>query len=61
MNENMEMTGFFYMTSVMRSNFERFGDLLCLDAMQKRTNTHFWPYIALVVLNDLHKPTVVYE
>ena len=36
MNKDNELTGFVWMTSVMRSNFQRFGNFLCLDAMKKK-------------------------
>ena len=61
MQDKSEMTYFVYMTLVMRTKFERFGDFLCLNSMQKKTNKHLWLYIALVVLNDLHKSCVVCE
>ncbi len=34
-----EITGFVWMTSVMRSNFERHSQYITMDAMKKKTNT----------------------
>ena len=52
-NDNGKMTGFAWMTSVMRSNFERYHSVIFLDAMKRRTNVHLWPYMSVVVVNDL--------
>ena len=52
-NDNGKMTGFAWMTSVMRSNFERYHSVIFLDTMKRRTNVHLWPYMSVVVVNDL--------
>ena len=41
-NINNKISGFMWMTSTMRSNFERFGTFLSLDAMKRRMNIHLW-------------------
>ena len=33
-----QLTGVVFMTSVMRSNFERFGTYIFIDAMKRKTN-----------------------
>ena len=45
-----KMTGFAWMTSVMRSHFKRYHSVIFLDAMKKK---HLWPYVAAVIVNDL--------
>ena len=58
---NNKISGFMWMTSTMRSNFERFGTFLSLDAMKRRMNIHLWPYIAPVVRNEFNNSCVVCE
>ena len=41
------------MTSVMRSHFERYHTVIFLDAMKRKTNVHLWPYVSIVIVNDL--------
>ena len=48
-----EMTGFCWMTSIMRSHFERYHQCIFLDAMRRKTNPHLWPYMAVVIVNEL--------
>ena len=52
-NEKGDMTGFAWMTSVMRSHFERYHTVIFLDAMKRKTNVHLWPYVSIVIVNDL--------
>ena len=54
-DSNQKVTGFVWMTSVMRSRLERFSSFICLDAMKRTTNVQMWPYIAPVVMNELKK------
>ena len=56
-----KMTGFAWMTSVMRSHFERYHSVIFLDAMKKKTNMHLWPYMAVVIVNDLGESQPVCE
>lgn len=60
-NVRNEISGFMWMTSTMRSNFERFGSFISLDAMKRSTNIHLWPYIAPVVLNEFNNVMVICE
>ena len=46
------------MTSSMRSNFERFGTYICIDAMMRELNTLNWPYFAVTLMNDMNKVCV---
>ena len=55
------MAGFAWMTSVMRSHFERYHSVIFLDAMKKKTNMHLWPYMAVVIVNDLGESQPVCE
>ena len=48
-----KMTGSCWMTSTMRSNFERFHGCVFLDAMRRKTNFHLCPYISIVIVNKL--------
>ena len=58
---NRNMTGFCWMTSTMRSSFERFSGCIFLDAMHKKTNVHLWPYMSIVIVNDLGEAQPVIE
>ena len=50
------------MTSYIRDNFERFGNYLSIDVMRLSvSNAKEFCYIALVVLNEIERITVVYE
>ena len=44
-----KVTGIVWMTSVMRSNFERYSSSICLDAMKRKTNINLWPYMAIAL------------
>ena len=55
------MTGFCWMTSVMRSHFEKFNVCLFLDAMRRKTNVHLWPYMAVVIVNEMGEAHPVCE
>ena len=57
-NSNNEATGVVWMTSVMCSNFEKFGTYISLDAMKKKTNIYLWAYLSMVVKNEFRKPVV---
>lgn len=50
--------GVVWMTATMRSNFERFGSYVSLDAMKRGLHKLNWPYIAITMLNDLKKVCV---
>ena len=56
-----KMTGFCWMTSTMRSNFERFHGCIFLDAMRRKTNFHLWPYISIIIVNELGESQPVIE
>ena len=56
-----KMTGFAWMTSVMRSHFERYHSVIFLDTMRTKTNIHLWPYISIVIVNDLGESYPVCE
>ena len=60
-NKKNEISGFMWMTSTMRSNFERFGSFLAIDAMKGAKNIHLWPYVAPVVVNEFDNTCVVAE
>ena len=57
-DKSKEITGFVWMTSVMRSNLYCFGSFITVDFM-KRQNVHLWPYSGPVVMNELEKPCLV--
>jgi hypothetical protein len=44
------ISGYVYMTSVMRARWERYGDVLFLDAMKRQLNSLHWPYLSVVCL-----------
>ena len=52
-NDN-KINGVVWMTATMRSNFERFGSYLCLDAMKRELNTLNWPYFGISLYNELN-------
>ena len=56
-----KMTGFCWMTSTMRYNFERFHCCVFLNAMRCKTNFHLWPYISIVIVNELGESQPVIE
>ena len=60
-NSNNQISGFMWMTSSMRSNFERFGSFLCIDAMKRAFNIYLWPYIAPTVVTEFNNVMVVCE
>ena len=49
------------MTSIMRSHFERYQVVIFLDAMRRKTNVHLWPYMAIVIVNDMGEAHPVCE
>ena len=55
------VTGAVWMTATMRSNFERFGSYIALDAMKRGLNTLLWPYLAITMLNELKQVCVACE
>ena len=55
------MTGLYWMTSKMRSSFERFHGCIFLDFMRRKTNVHLWPYISIVIVNELEEAQPVIE
>ena len=49
------------MTSIMRSHFERYQVVIFLDAMRRKTDVHLWPYMAIVIVNDMGEAQPVCE
>ena len=47
-----KITGFVWMTSVMRASLQKYGTYLTLDAMKHELNTLHWPYIAPTLKRD---------
>ena len=39
----------------MRANFERFGGYISLDTMKRAINKWLWPYMSIVMYNELRK------
>ena len=52
--DNEKINGVVWMTATMRSNFERFGSYICLDAMKRELNTLNWPYFGISLYNELN-------
>ena len=52
-DNQMCITGVVWMTSTMRSSFERFGSYIALDTMKRGLNTLLWPYLAVTMQNEL--------
>ena len=48
-------TGIVWVTSAMRYNYEVGGFCIFLDAMKRQQNNIDWPYISVVVLNNMKK------
>ena len=53
-----KVTGIVWMTSIMRSNLERYSSSICLDAMKRKTNVHLWPYMAIALVDELGRVCV---
>ena len=49
------------MTSVMRSNFEIYSQYISVDAIKSKTNDNLFPYMAIVVTEDMNKVQVCCE
>ena len=60
-DEDDRLTGVVWMTSVMRSNFERYSQFICIDAMKKKTNVSLFPYMSITVLDEMNKVQVCCE
>ena len=56
--DNQKINGVVWMTATMRSNFERFGSYICLDAMKRELNTLNWPYFGISLYNELNSVCV---
>ena len=54
-------TGVIWMTPQMRSAFELFGNFVSIDAMKRQQNSHHWPYIGPVVLDENKTVAVIAE
>jgi hypothetical protein len=50
---NGKITGCIWQTAVMRDNFERFGNFVCVDSMKRELNTYAWPYMAISMYNEM--------
>ena len=61
LDEKNNMTVFTWMTSVMQYHFERYHTVIFLNAMKRRTNIHLWPYLSIVIVNDLGESQPVFE
>lgn len=55
---NGNVVGAVWQTATMRSNFELFGDYVCLDSMQRKLNQLHWPYISLTMRNEMEQVCV---
>ena len=44
-----------WQTATMRDNFENFGGMVCLDAMNRVLNHLSWPYCSISIHNDLEQ------
>ena len=55
------IAGGVWQTAVMRDNFEQFGGYICIDAMKRHINTLDWPYISVVMNNELNNVYVTCE
>ena len=49
------------MTSQMRTNLIRYGDILFLDAQKRPFNQVGWPYIGIAVRNNMNQVCVCCE
>ena len=54
-NAECMYTGCVWQTATMRSNFERFGGFISIDAMNREINMMEWPYISVTMYNELEK------
>ena len=42
----------FWMTAIMRRNYELFGSFLCFEMMKRDINSLLWPYTAVTMLDE---------
>ena len=54
-------TALLYMTSRMRYNLIRYGNIFFIDGQKRRFNTLSWPYIGPVVKNSENRNVVTCE
>ena len=57
----MYFMGFVWMTAVMRWNFERFSQFIHINSQKSKTNPNLFPYISIVVLDEMNKVQVCCE
>ena len=55
------LTGICWMTAHMISHFELYHSCIFLDAMRRKTNVHLWPYMSIVVVNEIGEAHPVIE
>ena len=60
MDNEKKITGFVWMTSIIRSNLYCFRSFIN-EYLCKEKNIHLWPYIGPVVMNELKKIYVICE
>ena len=49
------------MTLVMKSNFEKYSQYICVDAMKRKMNDILFSYMAVMVIDDMNKVQVCCE
>ena len=60
-SKNGLVSGYMWMISSLRADFERFGFMLCIDAMKVALNKMTWPYLAVTTKNEFNIPVVICE
>ena len=48
-----DLIGIVWQTATMRDNYERFGGYISLDTMKRGINKWLWPYMAVVMYNEM--------
>lgn len=48
-----DLIGIVWQTATMRDNYERFGGYISLDSMKRGINKWLWPYMAVVMYNEM--------
>ena len=52
-DEKGDINGVVWQTATMRDNFERFGGYISLDTMKRAINKWLWPYMSVVMYNEM--------
>ncbi len=55
------ITGHIWQIAIMRENFERFGEFICMDTMKQYLTDIDWPYISISIYSELNSVCLARE